>query len=1028
MSRSIACGHCGRSHGSVAEVRACSTGNAPPPTPKPAAPASRPGIGPPSPVPGPSSTIPLHTLAGPVELARSVVIGSGDSVPAPWAGCPVIAAGPEADRELADHLHRAWRDRERLVIRWGGPGRSPLNPAGSGVLAGPFHRLQPNDEPPGERLWFSVTANAVWAVNGEISFPPLDRAAAISRGAGRTLEFDGEGRVVTSDGGRAHVDGGPLDLALDHAVIPLVHLTAGVLQPLRPGEVAASATPRSAMELAPDQLAAVTHRSGPARILAPAGSGKTRVLTERTRYLVETAGVVPRAATLVAFNRRARQEMVDRLGPGSGRDVGPVTIRTLNSLALAITAGRGGFAPPRGGVAPTTITEPEVRRILSRLIPGRRRRQLTDPLEPWIDALSACRLGLRDPDEVADAYGGDVDGFPEILDQYRRELRRRNVVDFDEQVVQAVERLATEPDTRAAARSVTPVLLVDEFQDLTPAHLLLVRLVTGPAAEVFCVGDDDQTIYGYSGASPRWLVEFDRYFPGSVDHPLTVNYRCPRPVVTAAGSLLSHNRVRVAKTVTAGPRAGDDHNSRSGPSGLIVYHQGDAQDNLVRHVRSLVAPGEDGGTNSGRSSGANGNDTDGGGATATVSPAEVAVLARVNAALLPAALFLESVGIPTVRPPGLDHTMLDRSGASATLAWLRLATGPARGFEPGDLRLVLRRPPRSLHPRIVDWVCEQDSVAQLERLSQRLNTERDSQSVRSLADDITALRTLVDDGATTEQVLNHVYEKIGLLGAAGQLDGSQRSARRATHSDDLAALVAVARLEPDPGRFEPWLREGLVSAPRSSSLGADDTTLTTDGDASIPPALTLATIHTTKGLEWPHVVVHDCRDGLYPHRLADDVEEERRIFHVAITRGIESVAVTVAGPPSPFVAELSQPRTHPWPADDRSVSPTAGPSPTTAAPVVRPRSGSRSGAASAAAGERIGPAGAEEAERREALTRWRSERAKADSVPAYVVMNNRTLDTIARDAPSTLADLAAVPGIGPVKLEAYGDEILGIVA
>jgi DNA helicase-2/ATP-dependent DNA helicase PcrA len=892
------------------------------------------------------------------------------------------------------------------------------------VLAGPFHRLQPDDEPPGERLWFSVTANAVWAVNGEISFPPLDRAAAISGGVGRSLELDGEGRVVTSDGGRAHIDGGPLDLGLGHAVIPLVHLTAGVLRPLRSAPVAASATPPSATELARDQLAAVTHRSGPARILAPAGSGKTRVLTERTRYLVETAGVVPRAATLVAFNRRARQEMVDRLGPDSGRDVGPVTIRTLNSLALAITAGRDGFAPPRGGVAPTTITEPEVRRILSRLIPGRRRRQLTDPLEPWIDALSACRLGLRDPDEVADAYGGDVDGFPEILDEYRRELRHRNVVDFDEQVVQAVERLATEPDSRAAARGVTPVLLVDEFQDLTPAHLLLVRLVTGPAAEVFCVGDDDQTIYGYSGASPRWLVDFDRYFPGAVDHPLTVNYRCPRPVVSAAGSLLSHNRVRVAKTVMADPRAGDAHTPRSGPSGLIVYDKGDAQDNLVRHVQSLLTPGEDAGSTSG---GADGNDSDGGGATAVVSPEEVAVLARVNAALLPAALFLESAGIPTVRPPGLDHTMLDRSGASATLAWLRLATGPARGFEPGDLRLVLRRPPRSLHPRIVDWVCEQESVAQLERLSQRLNTERDSQSVQGLADDIGAVRTLVEDGATTEQVLSHVYERIGLLGAAGQLDGSQRSARRATHSDDLAALVAVARLEPDPGRFESWLREGLLSASRSGSPGADNTTPTSHRDASIPPAVTLATIHTTKGLEWPHVIVHDCRDGLYPHRLADDVEEERRIFHVGITRGIQSVAVTVAGPPSPFVAELSQPRTQPWPADGQSVTP-AEPAPKTAARGVRPRSGRRTGAANAAGGERTGPASAEEAERREALTRWRSERAKADSVPAYVVMNNRTLDTIARHAPSTLADLAAVPGIGPVKLEAYGDEILGIVA
>lgn len=935
----------------------------------------------------PGPRLPLDMLVGPRRLGRSVVITGPAPVPEQWSDCPVVSIGPDAEPDDIERVHRAWRERERLAIRWSGPERSPADfPAAT--LKRPFHELEPTSDVPGERLAMALTANAVW-VDGNSDdsgwFQPMARALALAGAASGKAGVDDAGRIEAArldsnttapdHGDSVHVDGGPLDLGLAEPVIPRVHLVAGLLRVVQPD----SPLPDSAVELAPDQRAAVIHRCGPARILAPAGSGKTRVLTERTRFLVQASGIAPNVTSLVAYNRRAREEMEDRLGPASGRSVGPVSIRTLNSLALAISAGRHGFAPPHGGQAPATITEPEVRRILSRIIPGRRRRQLTDPLEPWVDALSACRLGLRHPEEVTDAYGGDIDGFPEVLDRYRNELGERNLIDFDEQVVRAVERLATEPEAREQARAVAPVLLVDEFQDLTPAHLLLIRLLAGPAAEVFAVGDDDQTIYGYSGASPRWLVHFDRYFPGAADHPLTVNYRCPEPVVDAASNLLSHNRFRVEKTITAGNTgnsADGVDESRAESLGLVAFNTGDPQQNLVDHIKQLVDGGEAG---------------------------TMAVLARVNAALMPPALFLEAAGISTVRPPGLDESMLNRSGASAALAWLRLATGPSRRFQPDDVRLVLRRPPRSLHPRIVDWVCEQESVSQMERLAQRLNTERDSQSVQSLADDIAALRSRAEAGATTEQLLAQIYEQVGLLGAAGQLDGSQRSARRAAHSDDLSALLAVSRLQTDPEEFESWLRDALERPEATSG----------------PVAVTLATIHTTKGLEWDHVVVHDCRLGLYPHRLADDVEEERRIFHVGITRGRKSVALTAGGPPSPFLPELTKARSTPWPADDseRAVSEggadRAGPGGKNQEAPSRP--------------ERAEPADPDEAALRDALTQWRSRRAKADSVPAYIVLNNRTLDTIARQAPTSLKELAAIPGIGPAKLENYGDEILGIV-
>lgn len=1001
MSRLIACGHCGGGHPTIAEVRACATDHpvtdaGPPPEDQgwtedepvdtgerprrhvrgrgeqaaarprstgeqrgrrrdPAdsddGPARSAGPSRPARRSGPVTRRPVieadaAALAGPPALGRSVLVGPDQPAPAPWAGADRLVVDPAAPEAVLPSLHEAWLARRPLVIELHGD-LPPDDP----VLSVPFWELAADTELPGERLRFLLTANTVDARRPEAArFDPIERAV----GAGAS--FAGPADVVLADGVAAWVDGGPLDpldpAACDgHPIVPRAHLVAGQLRPLP------DARPTTA-ELAPDQLAAVTHRRGPARIIAPAGSGKTRVLTERTRHLVRDRGVAPTAVSLVAYNRRARQEMGERLADVPGLD-----IRTLNSLALAIATGRGPFRRP-GGEGPnlTTIDERDARRLLEGLVPSRRRRALTDPLEAWIDALSACRLGLRHPDDIEAEYA-DVSGFADVLDRYRRELRRRGALDFDEQVIVALEVLLTDPAAREVARAAAPVLLVDEFQDLTPAHVLLVRLLAGPATEVFGVGDDDQTIYGYTGASPEWLVDFTRYFPGAVDHPLTVNYRCPPAVVDGAVNLLSHNRFRVTKEIHPAP------GRRSAAGELRIERPADPDRALVDHVTALL---------------------DGGG-----QPGDVAVLARVNAALLPPLLFLDQAGIPVRRPPGVDVHLLDRSGTGAALAWLRLATAPERGLAAGDLRLALRRPPRSLHPRVADWVCEQRSVKELVALSGRINNERDSDTIADFAADIARLRQAASDGHGAAELLDVVYHDIGLYGAASQLDSSQRTARRAAHADELRALRAVAPLHDDPGELDQWLRSRLVAVPRHAD----------DGDRD---AVSLATIHATKGLEWPHVVVHDARRDLHPHHLAIDVEEERRVFHVAVTRGRDSVLVLASAPPSPFLDELARPRPagEPWPADRPVVSSRSAPS-------DRPAKAARA---------------ADPTPAHEALRAWRLKLARRDKVPPYVVFNDATLDAIVDADPTSLVQLGRVKGIGPAKLDRYGDEILGVLA
>ena len=199
------------------------------------------------------------------------------------------------------------------------------------------------------------------------------------------------------------------------------------------------------------------------------------------------------------------------------------------------------------------VDERRVREVLQRFVKVARTPN-TDPWQSWLEALSDVRLGLRDPATV-EAERGDVDGFEAVFDRFREELSRRGWVDFDEQVYRALELLLTDAGLRARVQLRCTHLLVDEFQDLTPAFLLLVRLVAAPRLQVFGVGDDDQTIYGHVGASPEYLVDYDRWFPGAADHPLEVNYRCPTGVVTAASTLLGHNGQRVDKTIRPGPQA-----------------------------------------------------------------------------------------------------------------------------------------------------------------------------------------------------------------------------------------------------------------------------------------------------------------------------------------------------------------------------------------------------------------------------------------------------------------------------------------
>ncbi len=933
------------------------------------------------------------SLAGPLALGRSVLVRRGDPVPAAWADCErlQVSAG-NFSAEIGRRLRDAWLTRTRLVIELDGELPDP-----SPVWQAPWWELKPGSTLRSEVLLHLLTANTVDARDPDRArFAPVE--AALRIGATRTARSgagdpaaahasacDPELGDVLTGAGPVWCDGGPLDafdvgpIELASPVVPAANLAVGSLT--------GACHPGPQADLAPDQRAAVGHLGGAACIVAPAGSGKTRVLTERARYLVCDVGIAPGAVCLVAFNVRARREMQERTA-----DLPGIEVRTLNSLALAICNGTGPFARPSRHGRVDVIDEMGVRGRLDGLI-KRRRRAMTDQLAPWLEALGASRLGLRDPAEVERDFQPDVPDFATVAPRFVEGMSADGLVDFDQQVIRAIEILLADPAARAAARRVCGVMLVDEFQDLTPAHLLMIRLLAGPRADVFAVGDDDQTIYGYAGASPQWLIDFDTYFPGAVRHHLNVNYRCPPPVIDAASNLLSHNQRRIDKQISAPPSDSGVRSARA----PVVKAGPETAGALREAVAALVDDG--------------------------VPPRDIAVLTRVNSTLLVPQIVLGDMGVAADAP--LGSGFLERTGVAGALAWLKLAVAPRHALPSGALSDAARRPPRGLSPRVIEWIGEQRSVGAVRALAGRLSDDRTAAKIDEFADDIDMLRQrTANERLTTQSVLEAVRDDLGLGSSLDtRLDASRRSVDRSAHGDDLRALISVAHLHPDPAGFAGWL------------AGRLDEGSGTSGDP-----VRLATVHRVKGLEWPHVIVYEASAGLMPHRLSHDVEEERRVFHVALTRCSESVTLISGDEPSLFLSEvrkMAPPRSDPAP-DESSRSPQPQPSePGSAAGLISESSGSAARSSARTANRsRDGarkprlepPTDPGDAALFEALRAWRRERSKTDSVPAYVVFPDAVLIALATRRPRSDAEMLAVPGIGPTKLERYRDDVVALLA
>ncbi|MDK1327135.1 ATP-dependent DNA helicase UvrD2 [Arthrobacter sp. zg-Y1143] len=686
-----------------------------------------------------------------------------------------------------------------------------------------------------------------------------------------------------------------------------------------------------------EQRAVATTLTGPLCVLAGAGTGKTRAITHRMAYGVATGVYKPQQVLAVTFTARAAAEMRTRL-----RDLGANGVQARTFHAAALKQLQYFWPHTVGGAMPGLLDHKA--QIIAEA--ARRLRLSTDraAIRDVAAEIEWAKVSMLTPDSYVRAAadreppaGFDLTAISRIFQSYEDVKVDRNIIDFEDVLLIMVGILQEDERVAAMVRDQYRHFVVDEYQDVSPLQQRLLDLWLGARDELCVVGDSSQTIYSFTGATPRHLLDFTKRFPDADVVKLVRDYRSTPQVVGLANRILAARTAEGERNRTAPPWPTPLELVAQRPAGPEPTFTECADDEAeAAHVASSIkALLEEG-----------------------VQASEIAVLFRTNG----------------------QSQAYEQALASAGIGY------QLRGGE----RFFARREVR-------------DAVLQLRAASRSVGHE----PVPQLVKDILASLGYTPEAPAGGGATRERWESLAALVALSE-------ELQVTRTRDPEAIFTlqdfVAELEE---------RAAAQHAPRVQGV-------------------TLASLHSAKGLEWDAVFLVGLSEGLMPISFADTpeaVDEERRLLYVGITRARVHLALswsTARTPggranrkPSRFLDGL-RPRT------ERDAGRTAGPARQARRKVTGPAKCRSCGALLNTGAERkVGrcadcPVTYEEATF-EALREWRREAASEAGIPAFVVFTDATLVAIAEDRPPSLNRLATLPGVGPSKLEKYGEEVLKVL-
>ncbi len=678
------------------------------------------------------------------------------------------------------------------------------------------------------------------------------------------------------------------------ALFELPPATSGTASPVQPR------TARGAKLLEglnPRQREAVVHAGTPLLIVAGAGSGKTRVLTHRIGWLLAERHVHPGEIMAITFTNKAAAEMKERVDALVGRRAAAMWVSTFHSMCVRILRREAKHLGVRSQFS--VYDADDTRRLV-----GLVARDLElDPKKFAARGLAAQISNLKNellgPEEAAERATNEYERrVAEVYALYQARLRSANAFDFDDLIMETVALLQRLPDVAEYYRRRFRHVLVDEYQDTNHAQYVLVRELVAPAyagmepGELCVVGDADQSIYAFRGASIRNITEFERDFRDAHTVLLEQNYRSTQTILTAANAVIARNPDRRDKRLWTA--AGD------GPNvvGYVADNEHDEAAFVAGEIDRLVDNGE-------------------------IRNSDVAVFYRTNAQSRVFEDVFLRVGLPYKVVGGVRF--YERREIRDALAYLRVLSNPD---DTVSLRRILNVPKRGIGDRAEELVAQ---YADRERISfaaalrvaaeqpERMGAlaTRSQRCIAGFVRMLDGVAELVEQGEGTAELLEAIYARTGYTAELEASDDPQDASRL----ENLAELVTVAReFAGDAAVADLAVEEAVENAGLAGDGGlapADDATgepepgslaaflervaLVADAD-SIPDndegMVTLMTLHTAKGLEFPVVFLTGLEDGVFPHlrAMSDPAElaEERRLAYVGITRARERLYLSRA--------------------------------------------------------------------------------------------------------------------------------------
>ncbi|MBC7595597.1 MAG: DNA helicase PcrA [Kineosporiaceae bacterium] len=663
-------------------------------------------------------------------------------------------------------------------------------------------------------------------------------------------------------------------------------------------------TPETLLQgLNPAQREAVGHEGGPLLVVAGAGSGKTRVLTRRIAWLIAAQNAHPGSILAITFTNKAAAQMRERVAELVGPRAKLMWVSTFHSACVRILR---KDASKFGYTSSFSIYDSADSKRLMTLVC---REMELDPKRfaprAILNWVSNAKNELLDHEAAGGRAGNETERvYAEAYGLYQRRLTAANAMDFDDLIMNTVHLFRAFPEVRELYRRRFRHVLVDEYQDTNHAQYALIReLCDEPDSDLLVVGDSDQSIYAFRGANIRNILEFEIDFPNAKTVMLEQNYRSTQTILSAANAVISKNEGRKDKKLWSQEGDGEP---------VVGYVADDERDEAQFVADEIDKLGEDDG----------------------IKSSDVAIFYRTNAQSRVFEEVFIRVGLPYKVVGGVRF--YERKEIKDALAYVRALVNPKDAV---SLRRIINVPKRGIGDRAeaaIDSLSMRHNISFWEALTRADEADelatRSRGAINGFVEIMTDLQTMAASGDAADAVMEAALTRSGYL---AELESST-DPQDETRVENLAELVAVAReFVVDAGTVdeaedaaeeagdavfvdEPAFEPGSLAAfLERVALVADADSIPDGGDGVV----TLMTLHTAKGLEFPVVFLTGMEDGLFPHSraLADpkELEEERRLAYVGVTRARSRLYVTRAtvrsawgapthNPPSRFLDEIPE--------------------------------------------------------------------------------------------------------------------------